>query len=387
LPVLRTRCCSLAALFLALLLTAAPTRAQEDTSTVAPARPDVDLALGGTLQPRFSYGRTFVAADPGADAPDRVGFGIRRARLRFEATLAGRTGVYVQLAAGGTTVGLLDALLFYDLTDALRLRLGRLAAAQPRAAKLTSHKHIDLTARAAIARRWGDATLGNSGRDFGLEALYETDRVTAQAGLYNGNGNWSRALGNFREDITGDPTGGLATRGLSVAAYGAWRPAALEGVEVGGFIGRNAARNAASTPPSNRFSDGARSYTSYSGHLYWGPRPGSQPVRLEADLIGTRYETLSAGNGAFDQHALGASLLGAVGLFDQSAELLARVERYDPALDRDDDAVDYVSAGASLSVSALRGRPYERQRLTLAYSTRLDDADPHLLVVQAQVLF
>ena len=376
------------ALLLGACSIAAPVHAQDD---VEPERPDVDLTLGGTLQPRLSYGQTALTDAADEDTRHRVGFGLRRARLRFEATLEGRTGVYFQLGAAGASVELIDALLFYDLTDALRLRVGRFAAAQPRAGQLTSHKQIDLTARAAIARRWNDATFGNSGRDFGLEALYETDRFDVQAGLYNGNGSWDRALGNFREDNVGDPTGGAETRGLAAGVYGAWRPDALSSVEVGGFVGRNGAYNAATRPPGsllpNAFPNRARSYTSYSGHLYWGARPGSQPVRLKADLIGTRYETLQGTGDPFDQQALGASLLGALGLANGSAELLARFERYDPITDRDDTARDYVAAGASFSLSALRGRPYERQRLTLAYSTRLDAADPHLLVLQAQLIF
>lgn len=363
--------------------------AQETTDAEA-KRPDVELTLGGTLQPRFSHGR-LDSMDPGPDR-ERTGFGLRRARLRATATLAERAGAYFQLGAAGASVQLLDAEVFFDVTDALRLRAGRFTVAQPRAFQLTSHKQIDLTARAAIARRWGDGALGNAGRDFGLEAFYETNRFTARAALHNGNGSWDRALGNYREDEVGDPTGGLHTRGVAVSAYGAWRPAALPGVEAGGYAGYNGARNRATLPPGGGASpleDATRPYAGYSGHLYWGPRPGSQPVRLKADLIGTRYGALSGeGTGDFNQHALGASLLGAVGLFDRSAELLARAERYDPRLDSDGDATDYLSAGASLSLSALRGRPYERQRLTLSYATRLDDErNPHLAVLQAQIVF
>jgi hypothetical protein len=359
-----------------------------------PKRPDVTLTLGGTLQPRFSYGRTAL----GQADRERFGFGIRRARLRATAVLAERAGAYFQLGAAGASVELLDAVLFFDLTDALRLRAGRFPPAQPRAFQLTSHKHIDATARAAIARRWGNGTLANDGRDFGLEALVETDRFDVQAGLYNGNGNWDRALGNYRDDIVGDPTGGADTRGMAAGAYGAWRPAALPGVEIGGYGGYNGARNAATRPPdalrSSPLPGAVRSYASYSAHLYWGARPGSQAVRLKADLIGTRYDTETFSldgpgrSSTIEQHALGASLLGAVGLFDRSAEVLARYERYDLATGRDGRARDYLTAGASLSLSALRGRPYERRRLTLAYATRFSgDADPHLLVVQAQIVF
>jgi hypothetical protein len=378
---------------LILLLAGAWLARAQDTSDAKAARPDVKLAIGGTLQPRVSHGRLDLAT-PGTDR-ERTGFGIRRARLRVTATLAEHAGASFQLGAAGASVVLLDAELFFDVTDALRVRAGRFTVAQPRAFQPTSHTEIDLGARAAIARRWGNGTLGNSGRDFGVGAIYETDRLTGRVALHNGNGSWDRALGNVRPGIVGDPTGGGGdTRGGAASAYGAWRPAALSGLEVGGYAGYNAARNAATVAPEalrtggGRFDSTARSYASYAGHLYWGARPGSQPVRLKADLIGTRYETRSAGAGEIPQHALGASLLGAVGLFDQSAELLARIERYDTATGRDGNATDYLSAGASLSLSALRGRPYEHQRLTVSYATRLDDdRHPHLVVLQAQIVF
>ncbi|PSQ98316.1 MAG: hypothetical protein BRD48_07595 [Bacteroidetes bacterium QS_9_68_14] len=377
---------------LVLLLAGAWLAPAQDTSDAEAARPDVKLAIGGTLQPRVSHGRLDLA-NPGTDR-ERTGFGIRRARLRASATLAGRAGASFQLGAAGASVMLLDAKLFFDVTDALRVRAGRFTVAQPRAFQPTSHTEIDLGARAAIARRWGNSTLGNSGRDFGVGAVYETDRLTGRVALHNGNGSWDRALGNVRPDVVGDPTGGGDTRGGAASAYGAWRPAALPGLEVGGYAGYNAARNAATVAPEalrpggGRFDSTARSYASYAGHLYWGAWPGSQPVRLKADLIGTRYETRSASAGEISQHALGASLLGAVGLFDRSAELLARIERYDAAIGRDGNATDYLSAGASLSLSALRGRPYERQRLSVGYATRLDDnRRPHLVVLQAQIVF
>lgn len=379
-----------------LALTAAlPARAQDTTDAKA-ARPDVDLSIGGTLQPRLSHGRFDPSGD--GDDRDRTGFGIRRARLITTATLAERAGVSFQFGAAGTSAVLLDAELFYDATEALRLRAGRFTPAQPRAFQPTGHRDIDLVARAAIAQRWGGGTLANDGRDFGVEARYETDRATARFTLHNGDGSWDRALGNVRPDIVGDPTGGTDTRGIAASGYATWRPAALPGVEVGGYAGYNGARNQATIPPgggsaappgAGRSETDTRPYASYSGHLYWGAEPGAQPVRLKADVIGTRYGAFSSGTGSnYDQHALGASLLGAVGLFDQSAELLARYERYDAFTGRSGTATDYLSAGASLSVSALRGRPYERLRVTGAYSTRMDDEhNPHLFVVQAQIVF
>jgi hypothetical protein len=406
---------SFAAFVFTLLLVPLDARAQSDTTAVLTELEDVELTLGGTLQPRVSYGRLAIS-DEGADATGtddlhRFGFGLRRARLRFGARV-GRVGASFQLGAAGESAVLLDALLYYDAPGALQLKLGRFPPAQPRSFQGTSHSKIDLVARSAVAQRWGAGTLANGGRDFGFEVAYETKRFTGCAGLYNGDGNWDRALGNVRPDLAdGDPTGGNDTRGMSVAAYGAFHaPAGAGGLEVGGYVGRNAARNFATVPAvdDDLRREGrktlSRPYTSYSAHVYWGAAPGSQPVRFKADFIGVRYEAASyvedrdfrpPGSYDFDgRRTQGLSLLGALGVLDQAGEVLARYERYDPFVTGGGDAMSFLYGGVSFSPSALRGYSYARQRLTVSYGRRLDGADrveddfaEHLVVLQAQVLF
>ena len=343
----------------------------------------MQLSLGGTLQARLGYAR---CAEGGC-----FGAGVRRARLRANASL-GQAGAYVQLGIQGDAATVLDAYVSYEPAAAWRLRLGRFTGAQPRADQPTSHTRIDAVERAAIAGRWEEGTLAASGRDFGLDARYETAHFTAQLFLHNGYGSWDAPSGNFSPQVTAAPANS-GRAGMAVSGYTAYRPPALPGVEAGGYAGYNGA----ATPPTEAFGQG-RTYASYSGHVYWGAVPGSQPVRLKADLIGIRYEALSAGalppeaadRAPFEQHALGVSFLGALRPLPY-AEAFVRAEQYDPNRQAGGDVQRFYTAGGSLSLSALRGRPYRQQRLTLAYSTMqplASDADArHALVLQAQLVF
>lgn len=371
----------------ALVLLVAPLSLFGQTpSSVSFEQPNVTLELGGTAQPRFSYGS---ALDNDSTRRERLGFSVRRARLRFRATVAERTGVYFQMGGAGASAELLDAVGFYRITEDLTARIGRFTSAQPRSFQGTSHTRIDAVSRAAVAQLWGENTIGSGGRDFGLDLRYETKRAEATLAVQNGDGNWSRARGNYRADVAGgNPAGGEDDAGLAVGAYGAYRPAAVSGLEVGGYVGYNADEN----PNTELFGRG-RSYASYAGHLYWGARPGSQPVRLKFDLIGIRYEEIrvlppTRGRLPVDQHTLGGSFLAAVRPH-RAGELFARFEQYAPYLDGDRDL--YVTAGGSFSLSALRGRPYRQERLTLAYGAFGEDGSfedaPQLVVLQAQVLF
>lgn len=363
-----------------------------------PARAQVDPAfsLGTTFQGRFSYGWHEETA--ATDAQERLGFGIRRARLRGEA-IFGSLGAYGQVDAAGSSVTLLDAYLLYAPTGRLQLQLGRLIPAQPRALQFTSHTRMDSFERAAIALRWDDGTLGSSGRDFGLSLQYSAPRADLILSLHNGDGDWSSLRGNVRPGLAGDVTGGADNAGMAVSLYGAYQPAAFPGVEAGGFLGYNAAKNPSTEVSEGFFAGTPRTYTSYAGHLYWGAHPGSQPLRLKADLIGIRCETLTVpptvdlppGTQIMDdeQHVLGLSLLGAA-RFHRAGELFGRIERFDPNTDTDENATHYLTFGANFSLSALYGQPYRNQRLTLAYGTVLPEAsgspNQHLIALQLQLV-
>ena len=366
------------------LLALAPPAAAQDTLLVTTQGPGIHLSLGGTLQTRLSYAR---CARGGC-----FGMGVRRARLRTNASL-GRGGAYVQLGVNEASAAVLDAYVSYKPAAAWRLRLGRFTSTQPRANQPTSHTRIDAVERAAIASRWENGTLAASGRDFGLDVRYETAHLTTQLFLHNGHGSWDAASGNFSPQATDDAPPDMPRTGVAVSGYTAYRPAALPGVEAGGYLGYNGA----AASPTEAFDQG-RTYASYSGHVYWGAAPGSQPIRLKLDLVGIRYETLSAGalppeaadRAAFEQHAMGAALLGALRPLPY-AEAFVRAEQYDPNRHAGGDAQRFYTAGGSFSLSALQGRLYRQQRLTLAYSTmqpRAASAEAqHVLTLQAQLVF
>ena len=160
----------------------------------------------------------------------------------------------------------------------------------------------------------------------------------------------------------------------------------LTGLEVGGFAGISGAENPLTARDAGSL---GRSYVTYAAHLYWGAAPGSQPVRVKADVIGVRYAAPSGDGEATS--TLGLSLLGAARA-GRGAEVFGRVEsyRHDDAFPTPDD-LPYWTVGASLSPSALRGGPYPRERFTLAYSTTRPDLPDagrrHLVILQGPRLF
>lgn len=343
---------------------------------------DIDITLGGTFQPRLSYGWT---AGDGED-DERVGFGLRRARLKIDVGVGPRWGGVLQFETAAPEATVLDAYIYYQPNPHWRVRAGRMVSAQPRAFILTPAAVIDAVDRAAIANLWNAGTIGAAGRDFGLDLRYQTDQGEALLFLHNGDGSWDRARGNYRDELPGDVTGGIdrSPGEMAVSFYSALRPATVRGLDLGGYVSYNGSQNPNTVAAGQ---DHGRDYTSYAGHLYWGALPGSQPVRFKIDAIGVVYEETRR---VPRQHTFGLSALGAVGVH-RAAELFARIEHYDPDLNRDGSTSLFVTAGASVSPSRLRGQPYDRQRLTLGYSTRLPEDDnlpqQHLLVLQAQLNF
>lgn len=371
------------------VLCAIPLRAQStsDTTAVRTRSPGLDLAVGGLLQTRLSYG--FTTQD-GSVEQERPGLGVRRGRLRFEVAVTSRVGAFIHLAANDDDAAILDAYLYYRPAERWRLRLGRLAGAQPRAKQFTPVPTIDGLDRAAIADLWAQSTIGSSGRDFGMDVQYRTGQVEASLLVHNGDGSWDLTRGNMREGVlTGTPTRGIdrSWDHLAVSAYVAVRPRALPGVEVGGFAGYNGSRNPNTVLPDT---DVGRSYGSYAAHLYWGADPGSQRIRLKADVIGLRFEDV----GRVEQHTFGVAVLGAVGV-RRGIEIYGRVEQYEPNLDGPgpdaDEGARYVEGGLTVSPSAWHGGSFAQHRLTLGYAARLPDADTvptaHLLALHLQLVF
>lgn len=358
--------------------------AQEELPFVQSSGSDVNLVLTGTLQPRASVG--FETG--GDDDLMRYGFGLRRARLRATATFRSTFGAHYDMDAGSGTLTSVDLYAFYQVAPRVRLRMGYLAGAQPRSYVFTSHTRIDGIERAAIAERWARGTIGSTGRNFGVDARYQTDDLTFDVFVHNGDGSFSRTSGNFREGISGlDATRGTDRQALAVGVYGSYGPVKGTPLDVGGFAGYNGSRSAPTAAPGVANSDGStigRRYLSYSGHAYWGANPGSEPVRGKLDVLAIRYEETGP-VGA--RTAWGWSALGAVRLV-LGSEAFARYETFYDELGSDDA---YVTIGASFSPSARRGKDYRQERLTLAYTNGLPSAtglsDQHLVVLQAQIVF
>ena len=337
----------------------------------APAAAQITIYTGDDAEARLRLSGQFRFSALNDDATDaeRIGFGVRRARLQLFADVGDRLGSFVQLEGAGGGLSLVDALVSYEIADDVRLRGGRFIGAQPVAYALTPFFRLDAVDRPVIVRQWAARTIGPAGRDFGVEAVATPGDVEARLWLHNGDGSWDRLRGNVRDDVgLGDPTRGVETSGLAVSGAVAWRPSAVPGLDVGGYAGANSSEN----PNTAAVAGGpGRSYRSASAHLYWGRFPGSQPVRLKADAVVVDYAEngLDAPSETFG----GVALFGAVQPA-RGVEVFAQGERYSPDIGGDRD-VTLATLGASLSLSALRGGRFETARLTGGYTVRFGDDD------------
>lgn len=348
-----------------LMLCAAPSGAQPIQIT-----DDATLAFSGGIQPRASFGVD------SADDNERLGIGLRRARIQLNLTVLDKVGLEYDIDAAPGDLRSVDLFVYYRASDAVTVRAGRLPPAQPRGYVPTSNTRIDAIDRAAIAERWSGGTIGSSGRDFGVDLRADLGGTDVQVSLHNGTGSFSRTDGNFRESGYGSS----ATRGTddtSLALSASVHRGGASGLGFGGFASVNAGGSDESV-----LDDVRRGYTSAGAHLYWGERPGSQPVRLKLEAVGTQYETVDG----FQQQAAGANVTAAVRAFPHG-EVFARGERYWDDLDARGDV--FGTVGASYSPSAALGRDYRDIRITLGYVIQRDEAGEvgHLAVVQGQLVF
>ena len=349
-------------------------------ATTASAQVRVEAAdglrvrLAGTVQPRVSAGFQDTSATGGQG---RFGFGLRR--VRFEARVVWQDRVGFEFDVDGSSGAVLPVDMYgvVFVTERLEVRAGRVPGAQPRGSVATSHREIDAVERAAIVGRWADGTLGGSGRDIGVDVRYDAGRTFAELFVHDGSGVFTRDQANFRESIEAPSvTGGAGQAGLAVSAALRHEPAALAGVEVGGYAGANAGGNARTAVGGVR-----RSYLSAGGFAYWGAEPGSQPVRLKLDALAVAYQALP---GVPQRTSAGVSGLGAARVRG-AGEVFVRAERFWPDAG---PAETYLTAGASYSPSAAAGGRYRTARLTAAYAWRdVGGRVAHLAVVQGQFAF
>ncbi len=366
-----------------LLAVPANVQATDDgRGTVKTVSNDISIRIGGTLQPRFTY--TYDGGIDGAeDATERVGFGLRRLRVRLYTDIGDRLGVFLQMEGSGSSATWLDVRGEYRMNDHFTLRTGRFVGTQPRAYARTLHSCIDAIDRPAISDIWARMTIGADGRDYGVEAFWNSPNYEFRAFLHNGYNQ-----SNFRSGISNFPaTGGIDTDGFAFSASGTWWPSDRDELEIGAYAGINTAKN-----PLTQLSGIGRNYVNYSAQFYWGPLPGDQPFRVKADLIGISYQEVEI-FGA--ENYIGGSLFGSV-LVAPQVEVFAMGEYwYGDRGNRESFGQTFATAGATYSLSALQGRPFQNNRITLAYSLRAHESDllnfdrdpAHVLMLQSQFYF
>lgn len=331
---------------------------------------DATLDLSGGIQPRAGFGAEE------ADGTERLGLGLRRARLQFRLTLLERAGMEYDIDTTPGDLRSVDLFAFYDLSETVQVRAGRLPPPQPRGFVPTSYSRIDAVDRAPIVERWAAGTLGSSGRDIGADVTVGLGRAELQLALHNGTGGFSRETDNFRESGSA-PSVTRGTDEMDLALSSAVRYTGPAGLSLGGFASVNA-RGSERTA----LGDTERGYVSGGAHAYWGERPGSQPVRLKLEAVGTQYEAVDGAR----QRAAGAGLFGAVRAFGHG-EVFARGDGY--WTDTDEAGDVFGTLGASYSPSAALGRDYRDLRVTASYLVRRDaDGDlGHLVKLQGQIIF
>ena len=331
---------------------------------------DATLELSGGIQPRASLGIE------DADDTERLGLGLRRARLQFRLTLLGKVGMEYDVDTTPGDLRSVDLFAFYDITETLQLRAGRLPPAQPRGYVPTSNTRIDAVDRAPVDERWAAGTLGSSGRDIAVDLTAELGETEVQVTLHNGTGGFSRDTDNFRESGSSSSlTRGTDETALALSA--AVHHGAPTGLSFGGFSSLNARGSERTTLDGVR-----RGYGTAGAHLYWGERPGGQPLRVKLDAVATQYEAV----GGESQRSAGVGALAAVRVLGHG-EAFARGERYWNDLDAPGDV--FGTLGGSYSPSAALGRDYRDLRVTAAYVVRRNPAGElgHLAILQGQIIF
>lgn len=340
--------------------------------------PDVTFDVSGGIQPRVSFAVQEVGAEDRTD--HRLGFGLRRARVQTNLTYRDRVGLEYDVDLAPGDVRSVDLFAFYTVSERVQVRVGRMPVAQPRAFIPTSNSRIDAVDRAVIAERWAAGTLGTSGRDLGAEVDVAAGPTELRLSVHNGTDGFSRELDNFRESGSSESlTRGTDRTALAVSALAHHEAGA--GVAFGAYAGLNVGGSDA-TAVETPDGEVRRGYASAAAHLYWGERPGSQPLRLKLDAVGIRYEAV----GGARQEAVGVSGLGAVRVL-RHGEAFVRAEQFWD--DVQAGGATYGTVGVSYSPSAARGGAYGDVRVTAAYTARRDAAGDagHLFVIQGQVAF
>lgn len=340
---------------------------------------DVKIRMGGTFQSRATYASDL---DASGERHARVGFGIRRMRLRISADFGERFKVFFQMEGSGASATWLDLRGEFQMNEKLTLRAGRFVGAQPRAYARTLHSSIDAIDRPAISEMWARMTIGGDGRDYGVEALLNTPEWELRGFLHNGYNRW-----NYKTGISSDPaTGGIETDGFAFSAAATHWPDGRDRLEIGAYASVSTAKN-----EFTEVGRIGRNYVSYSAHAYWGPVAGDQPFRVKTDVIGISYQEVEP----LDiENYIGASLFSGI-LVAPHVELFAMGEYWHgDGGGQDGTSQVFATVGGSYSLSALMGRPFTHNRIALSYSLRSMEAETvdfeepaHVFMMQMQFYF
>lgn len=357
-------------LLFAVLLTVFALAPSASAQTQFQLAEDATLKLSGGIQPRIGLGVE------GADNTERLGLGLRRARLQFRLTLRERLGMEYDIDTTPGDLRSVDLFAFYDVSETVQLRAGRLPPAQARGFIPTSYTRIDAVDRSPVDERWASGTLGSSGRDISFDLTALLGETEVQVTLHNGTGGFSRDTDNFRESGSASSvTRGADDEALALSA--AIHHGGPTGISFGGFASGNARGN-----DRTRFNDVNRGYISTGAHLYYGERPGSQPFRFKLEAVATQYESV----GGVRQQSAGAGVFGAIRAFGHG-EIFVRGDRFWEDVDNRGEV--YGTFGTSYSPGARLGRDYRDLRITASYLVRRNDTGDigHLVKLQGQIVF
>jgi hypothetical protein len=348
-------------------------------SNVSIGGQDVSVRLGFTVQPRFTYAYEAVN---NADAIERIGFGVRRYRMRATTSFGTDFRLFTQIEGSGASATLIDLRGEYKLNDKIWLRFGRFVGAHPRVMAITLLGDIDHIDRPAIAALWASNTIGGDARDYGLEMLYTTPQIEYRIFLANGHNGT-----NYRNEPNNSSiTGNTPNKGMAVSTLLRYFPENFSGGEFGGFVGYNQSKNPNTI--STRAPGVGRGLLSTSAHAYWGARPGDQPIRVKFDFVSVHYDEIRFANGdSFQQNFMGAALMGAYAVLPEF-EVLATLENYNLDTDVPASEVRSITLAGSYSFSKARGGAFSTQKMTVGYVLKDQqgrDNPSHMLVVKFQI--
>lgn len=344
--------CIMKSFLILVALLAVPAILEAQSSVVTPT--DITLRLSGTLQSRATFAH---------DDADRIGFGVRRARLRLFGELRENVRIFLQLEGSGASATFTDLRAEWDFADNTTLRVGRFVGAQPASMAITLHHEIDAIDRAPAADHWAQLTRGVDARDFGLEVLHKYGGLELRGFLHNGSNGQ-----NLRTGIHADrPTEGLDKTHLNASVMVRYTPPGYPKSEIGVHAGTNPQRYGVVMAP----------YVEYSAHAYWGKKPGDQPTRLKADVIGLRRNDFG------DPTMTGAGLF-AGRLVREELELFGRLDVIDSFI-YGNRTRTFITSGFTRKLTDWNNH------LKLAWSMRTSEQpgnDPvHVVTAQWQVYF